>query len=112
MHESSSDVLKQQLQTIVECSQPFCQCHLECHVLAYTTLPASLANARVNERVTGCCKCSRRAQAAKDWGWREFVTLTSLFDIDAGFLVNDAVVFSAEVRCHAMICQQGSSCTT
>jgi len=37
-------------------------------------------------------------QAAKDWGWREFVTLTSLFDIDAGFLVNDAVVFSAEVR--------------
>ena len=39
------------------------------------------------------------AQAAKDWGWREFVTLTSLFDIDAGFLVNDAVVFSAEVCC-------------
>ena len=27
------------------------------------------------------------------------MTLTSLFDIDAGFLVNDAVVFSAEVRC-------------
>ena len=38
-------------------------------------------------------------QAAKDWGWREFVTLTSLFDIDAGFLVNDAVMFSAEVCC-------------
>ncbi len=36
-------------------------------------------------------------KAAKDWGWREFVTLTSLFDLDAGFLVNDTVVFAAEV---------------
>ena len=42
-------------------------------------------------------------QAAKDWGWREFVTLTSLFDIDAGFLVNDAVVFSAEVPKYASL---------
>ena len=45
------------------------------------------------------CEAYCFVQAAKDWGWREFVTLTSLFDIDAGFLVNDAVVFSAEVRC-------------
>ena len=30
-------------------------------------------------------------------GWREFVTLTALFDCDAGFLVNDTVVFSADV---------------
>jgi hypothetical protein len=30
-------------------------------------------------------------------GWREFVTLTALFDCDAGFLVGDAVVFSADV---------------
>ena len=30
-------------------------------------------------------------------GWREFVTLTSLFDLDAGFLVNDCVMFAAEV---------------
>ena len=36
-------------------------------------------------------------EQAKDWGWREFVTLTSLFDLDAGFLVNDCVVFAAEV---------------
>lgn len=40
---------------------------------------------------------NRYTQLAKDWGWREFVTLTSLFDQDAGFLVNDSVVFAAEV---------------
>ena len=45
----------------------------------------------------GPCRYSR---AAKDWGWREFVTLTSLFDQDAGFLVNDTVIFSAEVPSH------------
>ena len=43
------------------------------------------------------------AMAAAEWraalcaGWREFVTLTALFDCDAGFLVNDTVVFSADV---------------
>nr|TKW40281.1 hypothetical protein SEVIR_1G235800v2 [Setaria viridis] len=40
---------------------------------------------------------NRYSKSAKDWGWREFVTLTSLFDQDAGFLVQDTVVFSAEV---------------
>ncbi|KAK3259951.1 hypothetical protein CYMTET_31074 [Cymbomonas tetramitiformis] len=40
---------------------------------------------------------NRYSRSAKDWGWREFVTLTSLFDQDSGFLVNDTVVFSAEV---------------
>lgn len=40
---------------------------------------------------------NRYSQSAKDWGWREFITLTSLFDQDAGFLVNDSVLFSAEV---------------
>ena len=40
---------------------------------------------------------NRYSKQAKDWGWREFLTLTSLFDQDAGFLVNDAVVFAAEV---------------
>lgn len=40
---------------------------------------------------------NRYSKTAKDWGWREFVSLTTLFDADAGFLVNDAVVFSAEV---------------
>lgn len=37
------------------------------------------------------------SKAAKDWGWREFVTLTSLFDQDSGFLVQDTAIFSAEV---------------
>jgi hypothetical protein len=40
---------------------------------------------------------NRYSKSAKDWGWREFVTLTSLFDQDAGFLVQDTVVFSVEV---------------
>ncbi|KAK9742243.1 hypothetical protein RND81_03G158200 [Saponaria officinalis] len=40
---------------------------------------------------------NRYSKAAKDWGWREFVTLTSLFDQDSGFLVQDSVIFSAEV---------------
>jgi len=40
---------------------------------------------------------NRYSKTAKDWGWREFVSLTTLFDVDAGFLVNDSVVFSAEV---------------
>jgi hypothetical protein len=40
---------------------------------------------------------NRYSKTAKDWGWREFVTLTALFDQDSGFLVGDAVVFSAEV---------------
>jgi hypothetical protein len=40
---------------------------------------------------------NRYNRTAKDWGWREFITLTSLFDAEAGYLVNDTVVFSAEV---------------
>ncbi|XP_077214729.1 uncharacterized protein LOC143849557 [Tasmannia lanceolata] len=40
---------------------------------------------------------NRYSKSAKDWGWREFVTLTSLFDQDSGFLIHDTVVFSAEV---------------
>lgn len=40
---------------------------------------------------------NRYSKAAKDWGWREFVTLTSLFDTDLGFLVSDTVVLCAEV---------------
>ena len=43
------------------------------------------------------CSSSRYSKQAKDWGWREFLTLTTLFDVDAGFLVNDAVQFTAEV---------------
>eukprot|EP00891_Asterochloris_glomerata_P002316 jgi/Astpho2/2316/e_gw1.00043.1.1_t len=40
---------------------------------------------------------NRYSRAAKDWGWREFLTLTTLFDADSGYLVNDAVEFAAEV---------------
>ena len=41
---------------------------------------------------------NRYSKGAKDWGWREFVSLTSLFDADLGFLVNDTLVLTAEVR--------------
>lgn len=36
-------------------------------------------------------------KSAKDWGWREFITLQALFDADAGYLLNDDCVFAAEV---------------
>ena len=40
---------------------------------------------------------NRYSRTAKDWGWREFISLTHLFDVEAGFLVSDCVVFSADV---------------
>jgi hypothetical protein len=45
---------------------------------------------------------NRYSKAAKDWGWREFVELTYLFDIDFGYLVNDTIVLSAEVRIYVL----------
>jgi hypothetical protein len=43
---------------------------------------------------------NRYSKAAKDWGWREFVELTYLFDTDFGYLLNDTIVLCAEVRTH------------
>lgn len=40
---------------------------------------------------------NRYSKSAKDWGWREFLQLHTLFDQEAGFLVGDSVVFAAEV---------------
>jgi hypothetical protein len=40
---------------------------------------------------------NRYIKSAKDWGWREFITLQALFDADAGYLMNDDCVFAAEV---------------
>ena len=40
---------------------------------------------------------NRYMKSAKDWGWREFITLQALFDADAGYLVNDDCIFAAEV---------------
>lgn len=40
---------------------------------------------------------NRYSKSAKDWGWREFLQLHTLFDQEAGFLVADSVVFAAEV---------------
>eukprot|EP00850_Spirogloea_muscicola_P017601 SM000153S01590 [mRNA] locus=s153:33191:42651:- [translate_table: standard] len=57
----------------------------------------SVVNQRSEERSVTKESQNRYSKAAKDWGWREFVTLTSLFDQDSGFLVLDTVVFSAEV---------------
>nr|PNR60391.1 hypothetical protein PHYPA_003184 [Physcomitrium patens] len=57
----------------------------------------SVVNQRTDERSVTKESQNRYSKAAKDWGWREFVTLTSLFDQDSGFLVQDMVVFSAEV---------------
>ncbi|XP_010906892.1 uncharacterized protein [Elaeis guineensis] len=57
----------------------------------------SVVNQKLEEKSVTKESQNRYSKAAKDWGWREFVTLTSLFDQDAGFLVQDTVVFSAEV---------------
>ncbi|KAF3779789.1 Ubiquitin carboxyl-terminal hydrolase 13 [Nymphaea thermarum] len=57
----------------------------------------SVVNQKIEDKSVTKESQNRYSKAAKDWGWREFVTLTSLFDQDAGFLVQDTVVFSAEV---------------
>ncbi|TVU29248.1 hypothetical protein EJB05_20806, partial [Eragrostis curvula] len=57
----------------------------------------SVINQKMEEKSIMKESQNRYSKSAKDWGWREFVTLTSLFDQDAGFLVQDTVVFSAEV---------------
>ncbi|KAL6633987.1 hypothetical protein ACP70R_026658 [Stipagrostis hirtigluma subsp. patula] len=57
----------------------------------------SVINQKAEEKSIMKESQNRYSKSAKDWGWREFVTLTSLFDQDAGFLVQDTVVFSAEV---------------
>jgi hypothetical protein len=57
----------------------------------------SVVNQRADDKSVAKESQNRYSKQAKDWGWREFVTLTSLFDLDAGFLVNDCVVFAAEV---------------
>lgn len=57
----------------------------------------SVVNQKMEEKSVSKESQNRYSKAAKDWGWREFVTLTSLFDQDSGFLVQDTVVFSAEV---------------
>lgn len=57
----------------------------------------SVVNQRMEEKSVTKESQNRYSKAAKDWGWREFVTLTSLFDQDSGFLFQDTVFFSAEV---------------
>ncbi|XP_073055256.1 uncharacterized protein [Primulina eburnea] len=57
----------------------------------------SVVNQRIEDKSVAKESQNRYSKAAKDWGWREFVTLTSLFDQDSGFLVQDTVIFSAEV---------------
>lgn len=57
----------------------------------------SVVNQKHDDRSVAKESQNRYSKAAKDWGWREFITLTSLFDLDSGFLVQDTVVFSAEV---------------
>lgn len=57
----------------------------------------SVVNQRIEEKSVTKESQNRYSKAAKDWGWREFVTLSSLIDQDSGFLVQDTIIFSAEV---------------
>ncbi|KFM27625.1 Ubiquitin carboxyl-terminal hydrolase 12 [Auxenochlorella protothecoides] len=56
----------------------------------------AVVNQRAEDRSVAKESQNRYSCTAKDWGWRDFVSLTTLFDADAGFLVNDAVVFTAD----------------
>lgn len=56
-----------------------------------------MVNQKTEEKSVSKESQNRYSKSSKDWGWREFVTLTSLFDQDSGFLVQDTVVFAAEV---------------
>ena len=58
---------------------------------------AKLANLHVVFRAVSKESQNRYSKSAKDWGWREFLQLHTLFDQEAGFLVGDSVVFAAEV---------------
>lgn len=76
----SYDVLLQLCQIAAACpSAVGCQCH--------DTVCRAVSKESQN----------RYSKSAKDWGWREFLQLHTLFDQEAGFLVSDSVVFAAEV---------------
>eukprot|EP00884_Botryococcus_braunii_P019083 jgi/Botrbrau1/5859/Bobra.0366s0040.1 len=57
----------------------------------------SVVNQKFEERTVVKESQNRYSRQAKDWGWREFITLTTLFDNDAGFILNDTIQFAAEV---------------
>ena len=67
--------------------------------------PAASGKASPADRSVAKESQNRYSRTAKDWGWREFITLTSLFDADTGFLVNDAVTFSADVLILKELCE-------
>ncbi|KAL0897627.1 hypothetical protein Bca101_081588 [Brassica carinata] len=69
----------------------------DCRLIVYPRGILSVVNQRLEEKLVTKESQNRYSKAARDWGWREFVTLTSLFDQDSGFLVQDTVVFSADV---------------
>lgn len=57
----------------------------------------SIINQKMEDRCVIKESQNRYSKAAKDWGWREFMTLTNLFDQEYGFIIHDTVIFSAEV---------------
>lgn len=69
-------------------------CHGACsHVALGVQAKADNCNCRAVSKESQ----NRYSKSAKDWGWREFLQLHTLFDQEAGFLVSDSVVFAAEV---------------
>lgn len=57
----------------------------------------SVLNQKYDDKSVAKESQNRYSRHAKDWGWREFVPLQNLFDVELGFIVHDTVVLSAEV---------------
>ncbi|XP_022729174.1 uncharacterized protein LOC111284647 isoform X2 [Durio zibethinus] len=63
----------------------------------YACYQLSIVNQKMKDNSILKESRARCSKATKEWGWSEFVTLTSLFDKDSGYVVQDTVIFGAQV---------------
>ncbi|XVF48034.1 hypothetical protein PTKIN_Ptkin03bG0158100 [Pterospermum kingtungense] len=63
----------------------------------FASYQLSIKNQKMRENSILKESQERFSKSTKESGWSEFLTLTSLFDKDSGFVVQDTVIFGAEV---------------
>lgn len=63
----------------------------------FASYQLSIKNEKMRENSILKESQTRFSKSTKESGWSEFVTLTSLFDKDSGYVVQDTVIFGAEV---------------
>ncbi|KAK9269009.1 hypothetical protein L1049_000777 [Liquidambar formosana] len=68
-----------------------------CDWSCFAVYKLTVVNQRMKEKSVKKESVNRYSKALRYGGWREFMTLSSLFDQNSGFLIQDTVVFSAEV---------------